>query len=248
MQRYKLIIEYDGTKYCGFPKQPIAKKSIEGLLEEAVYGISQEKVKIIVSGRTDAGVHALSQVIHFDLNKNYEDFKVMSGLNYYLKNHDIAILSCEKTDNNFHARFNSKQRHYKYLITNRRARTVINKNRSWHVPLKLDVNLMIEASKYLIGTHDFSSFRHSTCQASSAIKTISKIEFIENIENEMIEIYVSGNSFLQHMVRNIVGTLSRVGLKKINPEKIKEILESKDRTKAGLSAPAHGLYFIGVDY
>jgi len=248
MQRYKLTLEYDGTKYCGFPKQPISTKSIEGLLEEAVYGISKEKVKIIVSGRTDAGVHALGQVIHFDLNKAHEDFKVMSGMNYYLKNHDIAVLTCEKTDNNFHARFNSKQRHYKYLITNRRARTVINKNRSWHVPLKLDVNLMIEASKYLVGTHDFSSFRHSTCQASSATKTINKIEFFEDLEKEMIEIYVSGNSFLQHMVRNIVGTLSRVGLKKMKPKKVKEILESKDRTKAGLSAPSHGLYFIGVDY
>ena len=248
MQRYKLTIEFDGTDYCGFQKQPLSKlHSIEGLLEKSVQNIFNEKVKIVASGRTDAGVHALSQTIHFDLIKTYEDHKIISGLNHYLQNYNIAILSCQKATPDFHARFSSIGRSYKYKIINRRPRLALDKFRAWHVPLPLDIKLMQEAATYLIGEHDFTSFRHSDCHALTPIKKIDKLEVIQ-INNEEIEIIISANAFLQHMVRNIVGTLTQVGLKKLTPMKVKEILEQKNRTTSGPNAPSQGLYFTSAKY
>lgn len=250
MQRYKLEIEYDGTNYCGFQKQPLSNlKSIEGCLEQAIKNLFKKNVKIAVSGRTDAGVHGLNQVIHFDLNKIYDDYKIITGLNYYLKSENIVILSCQKTSQDFHARFSSKTRSYIYKITNRRPRLALNKYRQWHVPLKLDINKINEACKYLIGTHDFSSFRHSNCQALSPIKTVKSLKVVINQQNNNeIEFHIEANAFLQHMVRNIVGTLTLVGLGKIEVLDIKKILEQKDRNKSGPNAPAHGLYFNKVTY
>lgn len=246
--RYKLTVEYDGTNYLGFQKQTDRdEKTIEGALEDAVFKLTNERAKIIASGRTDAGVHAVAQVIHFDLEKNFDDYKFMMGLNNFLREEKISILNCQKTDENFHARFSAKSRHYRYVIINRRAALTFQKNLAWHFFAQdLDIELMKKAAKFLIGEHDFSSFRDAQCQATSAIRTIDKIKITQNGDEILID--VSAKSFLHHMVRNIVGTLTEVGSKKILPEEMKEILEARNRTKSGQNAPAFGLYFLGVDY
>ncbi len=245
--RYKLTIEYDGTDYCGFQKQTaIEENSVEEILEEAVFKMTQTKIKIFVSGRTDAGVHALAQVLHFDLNKKFQPFQIADALNNHLLGEKISVLKCEIVDENFHARFGAKMRHYLYKITNRRAPLALDKTRSWHVVKNLDIELMKEAAKFLIGEHDFSSFRDSKCQSQVPIRGIEKIEITK--QGDEILIQISAKSFMHHMVRNIVGTLFWVGSQKISPNEMQKILSSKDRTKSGPNAPAHGLYFLGADY
>ncbi|MBP7710319.1 MAG: tRNA pseudouridine(38-40) synthase TruA [Rickettsiales bacterium] len=245
--RYKLTIEYDGSSYCGFQKQfGISEKSVEEVLEEAVFKMSQEHPKIMVCGRTDAGVHALGQVVHFDLEKKFSEHQIILGLNSYLREENVVILNCELVDENFHARFNAKMRHYRYVIVNRRAPMVLQRNRAWHVAQKLDIEAMRQSAKFLIGEHDFSSFRDAECQGKSPVKTIERIEITQNGEEIFIE--VSAKSFLHHMVRNIVGTLVWVGSGKIEALEMKKILEARNRTKSGPNAPAVGLYFLRVDY
>ena len=245
--RYKVSVEYDGTNYSGFQKQKnIQLKTIEGVLEKSIYFFSNQKVKICASGRTDAGVHALCQTIHFDLNKKYSNYTVIMALNYYLRGEDVVVIDCELVDNSFNARLSSKMRYYRYIIINRKYPLTLDKKRAWHIAKELDINLMNEAKLFLIGKHDFSSFRDSQCQSKSAVKTINDILITK--KDHQIYIDVSAKSFLHHMVRNIVGTLILVGQKKIDAIKVKEILAMKDRTKSGANAPAHGLYFLKTDY
>ncbi len=244
---YKIIFEYDGTNYCGYQKQPdMPNNSVEEILENAVFKLSQQRVKINASGRTDAGVHALGQVAHFTLNKKFTPHRIVMGLNNYLRPENVAVLDCEIVDENFHARFSAKMRHYRYVIFNRRAPLTLQKNLAWHVVRSLDLEAMVAASKFLIGEHDFSSFRDSNCQANSALRNIKEITINKNGDEIIIEI--SAKSFLHHMVRNIVGTLLWVGSGKIKSDEMKAILESKNRAKSGPNAPACGLYFLRVDY
>ena len=245
MARYKIIIEYDGTNFSGWQKQENAI-SVQKTIEDALAKLSQKEITIHASGRTDAGVHALGQVAHFDFDKKIQDWQIRMALNHYLRDEAVVILSCEKISDEFHSRFDAKLRHYQYKILNRRAKAVLIKNRAWHIPYQLNLEAMKNGAKYLIGKHDFTSFRDAECQAKSPIKTINKIE-IEKIE-ENINITISAPSFLHHMVRNIVGTLVLVGGEKIKAEDIKTILEAKNRTKSGPNAPAYGLYFYRVDY
>lgn len=246
-QRYKITIEYDGTNYCGFQKQfDVEKKSVEEVLENVIFKMTQENVKIFACGRTDAGVHALGQVVHFDLEKKFQDYQIIFGLNNYLNGEDVAVIDCELVGENFHARFDSKQRAYKYKIVNRKAPLILQKNRAWHVAKSLDIAAMRAAAEFLIGTHDFSAFRDAECQGKSPIKTIDEIKIIA--DDEEIEIIVKAKSFLHHMVRNIVGTLVYVGLNKFEVSNIKNILESKNRQKSGPNAPAYGLYFLRSVY
>lgn len=244
---FKLTIEYVGTNYCGFQKQfDLQQKSVEETLEVAIYKLSQEQPKIFASGRTDAGVHALGQVIHFNLNKKFTPYKIQMGMNNYLREEDISVLSCEEVDENFHSRFDAKMRHYRYRIINRKAPLTIEKNRAWHVAQKLDVEEMKKAAEFLIGEHDFSSFRDAECQAKSPIRTVKKIT-IEKFGEEIL-FEISAKSFLHHMVRNIVGTLVWIGSGKFSATEMKKFLAAKDRTKSGPNAPACGLYFLKVDY
>ena len=245
--RYKILVEYNGSNYCGFQKQfDVSQKSIEGVLEVAIFKLSQEEVKIIASGRTDAGVHALGQVVCFDLNKKFDPYKIVMGLNNYLREEDVVILDCFEAAEGFHPRFDAKMRHYHYRIINRSAPLTLQKNQAWHVSKELDIAAMTQASKFLIGLHDFSSFRDTECQSKTAIRSISEIEITKS--GDEILIAISAKSFLHHMVRNIVGTLAMVGRGKILSEEMKVILEAKDRTKSGPNAPACGLYFLGVEY
>jgi tRNA pseudouridine38-40 synthase len=247
--RYKLIIEYDGSSYHGFQIQNENHiKTVEGQLVKAFQNLTQSDVEIFASGRTDAGVHALAQTIHVDLPKEFSIHQLIMGVNFYLKDEEMAVIDAEIVDQNFHARFNAKMRHYRYAILNRKAPAVIEKNRVWHVGgKKLDILAMQKASEYLIGEHDFSSFRDAECQASSPIRTIENIKIFSN-DDERIFVEVSAKSFLHHMVRNIVGTLVWVGKNKISVEEIKNILEAKDRSKSGPNAPSCGLYFLKTDY
>ncbi len=245
--RFKLEIEYCGTSYCGFQRQSdIKQKSVEEAIAKAIYDLSSEEVDIVVCGRTDAGVHALGQVIHFDLNKELTPYQVIMGMNYHLRDEEVKVLSAQVVDHKFHARFDAKMRHYRYIIINRQAPLALQKDRAWHMGKKLDFIAMKQAATYFLGEHDFSSFRDAECQAKNAIRTIEKLELRENGSEIIVE--VSAKSFLHHMVRNIVGTLVYVGLGKIAVSEIANIIAAKDRSKSGPNAPAYGLYFCGVDY
>lgn len=273
--RYRIDIEYDGTNYAGWQKQGHSL-SIQDVLEECVLKLANEKVEVVGSGRTDAGVHAFNQVAHFDLkNRQFSENTVKEGLNYYLLRHnldkinkfkqilmenfgdfhknyeplteqDIVIKSCKIVGDDFHARFSSKMRHYRYVISNRNPPLALNRKRAWHIREKLDLKPMQEACKLLLGKHDFSSFRDSQCQAPNPVKTISACE-IHAIEDNII-LDVSAKSFLHHMIRNIIGTLKDVGLGRISVDDFGKILEAKDRQKAGVNAPPWGLYLFTIDY
>ncbi|MDD2840033.1 MAG: tRNA pseudouridine(38-40) synthase TruA [Rickettsiales bacterium] len=254
--RYKITIEYDGTKYNGWQKQR-DQFSIQESIEKAIQLFSGETIELFGSGRTDAGVHALGQVAHFDLVKEYKSSKVISAINFYLKyktcasankestTQDISVIDCEIVDENFHARFSAKKRYYKYFILNRQQPSAVN-NKVWQIGKNLNFEKMKEALPLLVGKRDWTSFRDSECQAKSPIKTIEKVNLIKNGDEIIFEI--KAKSFLHHMVRNIIGTLVDVGLNKTTIEKLKEIIEAKDRTKAGPTAPPQALFLIQIDY
>ena len=244
--RYKIHIEYDGTGFAGWQTQKNSI-SVQEVLENAIFKFSNEKTILYAAGRTDAGVHAIGQVAHFDLEKNFSEDEILGAINFHARPHAVCVKSCKMVGEEFHARFSALERGYYYRIINRKAPFVIDKNRAWHVPHQLDVDKMIEASKFLLGTHDFTSFRASQCQAKSPIKTVNQI-IIQKISEEEIRIDITAKSFLHHMVRNIVGTLVDVGKGKLKPENLKNILDAKDRKKAGQTAPAFGLYFSYVRY
>lgn len=245
--RYKITVEYDGTGLLGWQKQ-LDGNSAQEFLEKAVALFSQQTTDVYGAGRTDAGVHALAQVAHFDLDRQVDPFRLSEALNFHLRNMGapVAVLAAEAVDDSFHARYCAKGRCYLYRITNRRAPLVIEKNRSWLVTVPLDVAKMQIAAQYLLGHHDFTSFRAIKCQAKSPLKTLDKLEINQN--GEEISFQVEARSFLHHQVRNMVGTLKLVGDGHLAPEDVKTILEQKDRAKAGPTAPACGLYLSRIIY
>lgn len=245
--RYKITIEYDGTNLVGWQKQQEGMSAQE-YLETALFSFTHQKSEIYAAGRTDAGVHALAQVAHFDLNTDMELFRIREAFNANLRDMaaPVAVINVEQAPDNFHARFSAVGRGYIYRILNRRARTVLLENRVWHVGYPLNVDLMREGAKHLLGHHDFSSFRGAGCQALSPLKTLDKLDIIQN--GDEIDFIVEARSFLYHQVRNMVGTLKMVGDKHLTPDDVKTILESKCRAKAGVTAPACGLYLNKVMY
>lgn len=258
MPRYKLTIEYDGTPYAGWQKQP-DRQSVQGCIIEALKKFSGEELDVVGAGRTDAGVHATAQIAHIDLPKEYDDFKVMQGINYYLFNtidengittqndaNRIAILKVERVSDEFNARFSAQKRHYLYRISNRRARLAIEANRAWHVVEPLDIKAMQEAAKHLVGHYDFNSFRDTQCQSKSSIKTMEQLD-IKRYGDE-VRFFVSARSFLHHQVRIMVGTLALVGKGRWSPDDVLVAREAKDRKAAGITAPPEGLYLVNVDY
>lgn len=246
MARYKAIIEYDGTNYFGWQRQ-VGLRTIQQTIEDSLYCLNGELPVIVYgAGRTDAGVHALCQVAHFDLDKEREPFNILQCINSNLKNEEISVISVEKTDDDFHARFCAKQRSYKYVIFNRRAKPALHKNQVWWVIRDLNVSKMHAAAQHLVGRHDFSSFRAKGCQALSPIKTIDEINVYR--KDEYVYVEISALSFLYHQVRNIVGTLYNVGTESWSEDYFVDVFKSKDRSKAGVTAPASGLYFSNVKY
>ncbi len=243
MTRYKINLEYDGTDLIGWQTNQDGP-SVQSLVEDAIFKFCGENVEVYSAGRTDAGVHAISMVAHFDLMRDQDEQTVMRAMNFYLVNKPVSVLSCEKVSDDFHARFSCVARHYKYVVINRSAPVVLDKNRVWWVPQKLDVGAMKSAAKKLIGKHDFTSFRAAQCQAKSPIKTLDSVSITQNGEEIIFEF--SARSFLHHQVRNMVGTLVEIGMGK--PYDIDKIFDAKDRSAAGITAPASGLYFVAADY
>lgn len=244
MRNIKLTIEYDGKCYNGWQKQP-NKLNIQGEIERAIYNITKEEVDLIGSGRTDAGVHALGQVANFKTNSQISIEKIPLAINSQLKN-SIVIKEAEEVDERFHSRYNAKHKTYRYIINNSKCGTAIYRNLEYSYPFKLDVEKMKQASKYFEGEHDFKAFKSSGTSSKNSVRTIYKA--IVKQEGEKIIIELTGNGFLYNMVRIISGTLLDVGLGKIQAEEIPEIIESKDRQRAGKTLPAHGLYLVEVKY
>ena len=253
--RYKITVEYDGTNLLGWQWQPDGN-SAQGYLEAALRNAFGRFIVQDVdhgalvwgAGRTDAGVHALGQVAHFDLNLDIEDWKMREALDANLRDigAPVSVINVEKVSEDFHARFSAKGRGYVYRILNRRAPSVLLNNRVWWVPVSLDVDKMRQASICLLGKHDFTSFRAAACQAKSPVKTLDKLEIVQ--DGEEVRFEVEARSFLHHQVRNFVGTLKMVGDGHLNVGDVAKILEAKDRRQAGVTAPACGLYLRFVKY
>lgn len=245
MQRYKLTIEYCGTHFHGWQQQN-GLRSVQTSIQQAVFQFCGEHTFVYGAGRTDAGVHATGQVAHFDIQKNTTEKSVCSALNHFLKNTGIAILSAESVPQTFHARFSAKSRSYIYSILNRATHTPLYAEFTWHIPEKLDVNLMNQAAQLLVGFHDFESFRSTQCQAKSAKKSIDFIYITKN--DDVIKIDITAKSFLHNQVRIIVGTLRKIGNKSWPVNTIQDILIMKNRCRAGQTAPAGGLCLYKVEY
>jgi tRNA pseudouridine38-40 synthase len=245
MPRFKLTIEYDGSPFYGWQVQE-DRLTVAGVLEGAVEKLCGERTKVAGAGRTDAGVHALGQVAHVDLPKEWETDTIRDGLNAHLRPQPVAILSAEKVTDDFDARFSATKRHYVYRILNRRADLALDRNRVWRVARMLDERKMQEAAQHLLGYHDFTTFRSTECQAKSPVKTLDVLSVTRT--GSEIRIEASARSFLHNQVRSIVGSLEQVGEGRWSPADMKRALEARDRTACGPVAPPDGLYLVLVDY
>ncbi len=244
MRNIRLTIEYDGKDFNGWQKQP-NKLNIQGEIERAIEEITGEKVDLIASGRTDAGVHALAQMANFKTNSNLPVEKYPIALNTKLKK-SIRIQKAEEVEEDFHSRYHCKQKTYRYVINNSEQGSSIYRNLEYFVPNKLNVEKMQEAVKYFEGEHDFKAFKASGTSSKSSVRTIYKTK-VEK-QGDRIVIELTGNGFLYNMVRIIAGTLVEVGLGKIEPNGIPKIIEKGERARAGKTLPPQGLYLVKVEY
>jgi tRNA pseudouridine38-40 synthase len=245
MPRYKLVIEYDGTPFAGWQWQETAP-TVQRVLTESIAALCGHSVKVAGAGRTDAGVHALGQVAHVDLEKDWRADKLRDAVNAHLRPHPVAVLSAEKVDSDFDARFSAKKRHYLYRIVNRRADLALERTRAWRVPRRLDADAMHGAAQKLVGKHDFTTFRSTECQAKSPVKTLDQLDVSRDGDEMRIE--TSARSFLHNQVRSIVGSLVLVGDGKWSAADLARALAARDRAACGPVAPPEGLYLVGVDY
>lgn len=245
MPRYKLTIEYDGTLFAGWQLQA-DRDTVQGVLQTALRALCGHPVKVAGAGRTDAGVHAMGQVAHVDLEKDWRVDRVRDAVNAHLRPHAVAVLSAEKVAAGFDARYSAKKRHYLYRIANRRPDLALDRLRAWRVPRKLDVEAMHDAAQRLVGKHDFTTFRSTECQAKSPVKTLDRFDVSRAAEEVIITI--SARSFLHNQVRSMVGSLALVGDGKWSAEDLADALASRDRAACGPVAPPEGLYLMRVDY
>jgi tRNA pseudouridine38-40 synthase len=246
MPRYKLIIEYDGTPFVGWQIQR-AGRSVQGQLALAIKAFTGESFNPRGAGRTDAGVHACGQVAHIDLAKDWPADTVREAMNYHLKPDPIAILSAERVNITFDARFSATARHYRYRLINRRARLALDANRAWLVSRPMDLPAMQEAARALVGHHDFTTFRSAHCQAKSPLRTLDRLEVSRKGDDEIV-IEASARAFLHNQVRSMVGSLKLVGEARWVPQEIADALAASDRARCGALAPPTGLYLMQVDY
>ena len=245
MPRYKLTIEYDGTPFVGWQVQD-SGPSVQGVLTEAIAAFTGERVVVAGAGRTDAGVHALGQVAHVDLAKDWDGDSVRDAVNFHLRPRPIAVLTAEQVTENFDARFSATKRHYLYRIVNRRADLALDQNRAWRVPRPLDGDAMHAAAQKLVGRHDFTTFRAAQCQAKSSVKTLDQLDVKR--DGDEVRITAAARSFLHHQVRSMVGSLVHVGEGKWSAEDLAAALAARDRTRCGQVAPPQGLYLVRVEY
>ena len=245
MRNIKLVIEYDGKEFNGWQKQP-NKLNIQGSIEEAIKQITGEEIELYASGRTDAGVHAYGQVANFKTESNLPIEKFPVAINTKLKK-SIRIIKAEEVDERFHSRLNCKKKTYRYVINNSEFASAIYRNLETHIPQKLNIKKMKEAIKYFEGEHDFKAFKASGTSSKSSVRTIYKAE-IKEMPNNRIYIELTGNGFLYNMVRIIAGTLVDVGLEKIKPKEISNIIEKGKRDLAGKTLPPNGRFLLNVEY
>ena len=246
MYRYQILIEYVGTNFVGWQIQSKGK-SIQKLIQIKLSKLLKEKVLLVGSGRTDSGVHAIAQSAHFECKKKILNLdKFLKSVNYFVNDIGISIINIKKRNINFHARFSAKQRVYKYVIFNRFSRPSIERGRGWHIINDLDISLMKKGAKKLIGTKDFSTFRSSSCNAKSPIRTMKSIKIISM--RGRVEIQFKSQSFLQQQVRSIVGCLKYLAEKKWDLKKFDYVFKSKKRTLCAPPAPAEGLFLEKVIY
>ena len=249
MPRYALKIEYNGAPFVGWQRQH-SQVSVQGSIEKALSNLENKEHAIVGAGRTDAGVHAKCQVSHCDLDKQWEPFRLSEALNFHLRPLPIAVVDCALVDKDWHARFSALERKYLFRLLVRRAPSTHEAGLVWQIGHSLDLAKMVEASKYLIGQHDFTTFRSSICQAPSPIKTLDeiKIDRIEGWSGDEFRFQLRARSFLHNQVRSFVGTLERVGAGSWDPIDVKKALEARDRSACGPVSPPHGLYLTDVVY
>lgn len=249
MTRYKITIEYDGTHYAGWQRQPNVP-TVQQAIERAVHAFSNETVSLIGAGRTDAGVHARGQVAHFDIEKDRSTDEVMGAINAHLSmNEDrVAILAVDIVDVDFDARFSAKKRHYIYKFLCRRAPLTLDRKRFWQISHILDPKAMHEAAQVLVGRHDFTTFRSVQCQAKNPVRTLDRLDVMMCEDGLVIELHASAQAFLHNQIRSFAGTLKKVGEGRWSKKDVAAALEAKDRSACGPVAPPHGLYFMKVDY
>ncbi len=243
--RFKLIVEYDGRPFMGWQRQAHGP-TVQAAIEDAAATICQEAVAVHSAGRTDAGVHGLGMVAHLDVGRAITPFRLMEGLNARLRPAPVAILSCEPVDDEFHARFSCLARHYEYRIINRRAPLALGAGKAWRIAAPLDADAMHEAARFLVGRHDFTTFRSAHCQADSPLRTLDRLNVVRT--GDSITISASARSFLHHQVRSMVGCLALVGEGKWTAGDLKAALDVRDRHALGFNAPPDGLYFMRADY
>lgn len=244
MQRYRLTLEYHGAPFVGWQRQENGL-SVQAALEAALAELGED-ARVTGAGRTDRGVHALAQVAHVDLAREWQPFRLTEALNHHLRPAPIAVLEARRTGPDFHARYSARRRHYLYRIVQRRAPLALEAGLAWHVRYPLDLAAMREGAEALIGHHDFTTFRSVQCQSASPVKTLGSI-LIEQQGSE-ISFRLNARSFLHNQVRSIVGTLERVGAGRWQAAEVGEVLAARDRTRCGPVAPPQGLYLEGVDY
>jgi tRNA pseudouridine38-40 synthase len=243
--RYRLTLEYDGGPFVGWQRQT-SGPSVQAALEAALAKFTGEAPEATAAGRTDAGVHALGQVVHVDLARDWQPQKICDALNYHLRPDPVSAIAAAQVPDTFHARLSAIRRSYLYRILNRRAPPALEAGRVWHVERTLDVEAMHDAAQALVGHHDFTSFRASICQARSPVKTLDRLA-VRRVGDE-IHVDASARSFLHHQVRNLVGTIAQVGLGKWSRRDVERALAARDRRAAGPTAPAEGLYLVDVGY
>ena len=245
MQRYKIIIEYDGTPFVGWQFQKNGQ-SVQEVLQKAIFDFSKEKVIVTGAGRTDSGVHALTQTAHFDLKKEMRKKNILLAINQNIENKSVTVLKINKVNKKFHARHDAKKRTYLYLIINRQSPLALQKNKAWHIRKNLDVSSMKVGAKILLGTHNFSTYRAASCGAKSPIRTMEKILIKKN--KDKITLQFTSRSFLQQQVRSMVGCIKYLGEGKWNLNDFKYSFRSKNRSKCAPPAPACGLYLKKISY
>jgi tRNA pseudouridine38-40 synthase len=248
MPRYRLTVEYDGTAFYGWQVQADgAGNTVQGALEGALKKIHGGlDLTLFCAGRTDSGVHAFAQVAHVDLPRSWTGFELCNAINGNVRPHLVSVTHAEEVTEEFHARFSATSRHYMFRILNRRAPPTIELGKVWHVPAPLNSDAMHEAAQYLVGHHDFSTFRDVQCQAKSPVKTLDRFQVMRF--DDMIEIHVEARSFLHQQVRSMVGSVKKVGEGRWRPIDVKHALEAKVRTACGPVAPPEGLYLVSVGY
>lgn len=247
MPRYRIDIEYDGAAFAGWQRQADLP-TVQGAVERAVLAAAGEQVTLRGAGRTDAGVHATGQVAHFDLDRDWQGDRLQSALNAHLKlaGDRVAILAASRVEDAFDARFSATERHYLYVILNRRAPPALMAGNVWHVPKRLDDEVMHEAARRLVGKHDFTTFRSVQCQSQSPVKTLDRLDVRR--DGDLIEVRASARSFLHNQVRSMVGSLKKVGEGAWSGDDLEAALKAADRARCGQVAPPDGLYLVKVDY